>query len=110
MPYIFRVGTEQVIMCIVTSTPCYFVNRRSWQIFQQTCMNVFMQVIRGLDEGILSMKAGGKRRLYIPGEVIPSRDALISLGLIFRQSQIAKHIPPLRLNVSKLEVPLCSVF
>uniref|UniRef100_A0A0F7CZ28 peptidylprolyl isomerase n=1 Tax=Francoa sonchifolia TaxID=23250 RepID=A0A0F7CZ28_9ROSI len=25
------------------------------------------QVIKGLDEGILSMKAGGKRRIYVPG-------------------------------------------
>jgi len=29
-------------------------------------------VIKGLDEGILSMKVGGKRRLYIPGPVIYS--------------------------------------
>ncbi|KAK9141247.1 hypothetical protein Scep_010928 [Stephania cephalantha] len=27
------------------------------------------QVVKGLDEGILSMKAGGKRRLYIPGSL-----------------------------------------
>lgn len=28
-----------------------------------------MQVVKGLDEGILSMKVGGKRRLYVPGSV-----------------------------------------
>ncbi|XP_058094211.1 peptidyl-prolyl cis-trans isomerase FKBP16-3, chloroplastic isoform X2 [Magnolia sinica] len=27
------------------------------------------QVIKGLDEGILSMKIGGKRRIYIPGSL-----------------------------------------
>ncbi|XP_050206481.1 peptidyl-prolyl cis-trans isomerase FKBP16-3, chloroplastic [Mercurialis annua] len=27
------------------------------------------QVIKGLDEGILSMKAGGKRRIYVPGSL-----------------------------------------
>lgn len=27
------------------------------------------QVVKGLDEGILSMKVGGKRRLYVPGSL-----------------------------------------
>jgi len=62
VPYIFRVGAEQVI--------------------------------KGLDEGILSMKAGGKRRLYIPGEVAfpnglgagrlpPKRPVVLDVCLIY---------------------------
>ncbi|KAB2600274.1 peptidyl-prolyl cis-trans isomerase FKBP16-3 [Pyrus ussuriensis x Pyrus communis] len=45
------------------------------------------QVIKGLDEGILSMKIGGKRRLYIPGSapgrprVAPSSPVVFDVSL-----------------------------
>lgn len=28
-----------------------------------------MQIVAGLDEGLLSMKPGGLRRMYIPGQL-----------------------------------------
>ena len=31
--------------------------------------NYFMQIVAGLDEGVASMRAGGVRRIYIPGNL-----------------------------------------
>ncbi|KAG0496577.1 hypothetical protein HPP92_001103 [Vanilla planifolia] len=81
-PYIFRVGTDQVI--------------------------------KGLDEGILSMKIGGKRRLYIPGNLAfpkglnpaPGRPRVApNSPVIFDVS--LEYIPGLedKLNFSLLKIP-----
>ena len=36
---------------------------------QTNCRLICVQIVAGLDEGLLSMKPGGLRRMYIPGQL-----------------------------------------
>uniref|UniRef100_A0A7I4FPX0 peptidylprolyl isomerase n=1 Tax=Physcomitrium patens TaxID=3218 RepID=A0A7I4FPX0_PHYPA len=63
------------------------------------------QVVKGLDEGILTMKVGGKRRLYIPGELAFPK----GLGAAAGRPRVPPSSPVI-FDVSLLYIPGISDF